>query len=127
MSQPAKPQDVQPLATGEFKEGAAPPGAEVARAIADAVGRVGIHASGPQIQEALAGQGVNVDLPQILAVRNRMQQRSQTPAAPPGDPTPPEARGPDPQELLKVKGWAQEVGGVQRLKELCDLLLRLQG
>ena len=134
---PAK--DVQPLAQGELTAGAAPaeaeqtPSPETARAIAEAVGRVGIHASALQIQEALAGQGVNVDLPQIVNVRNRMNQRSQTPTAPAGGESPPAARGlaeaggPEMAELLKVKGWAQEVGGVQRLKELCDLLIRLQG
>ncbi len=44
--------------------------------------------------------------------------------APPHDAAPPEPAAEDREkDLLKVKEWARQVGGPERLKELCDMLI----
>jgi hypothetical protein len=101
-------------------------GAGKAQAIVEKLNEMGIHASGPEVRDALARQGVDVGLPDVAAVRNRLQQRGDVAVIRASEALTGEHRDrpeASAEELAKVQEWARQVGGVERLRALCDVIL----
>ncbi len=106
------------------------PASQKCQAIRELFTLQGIHASGSEIRAALGRQGIAVSLPEIYAVRNSLQHQG---SATPKELRDPHSMAPEPDltaessELLRVREWAYEVGGPERLKELCDRVLGQRG
>jgi hypothetical protein len=130
---PLRAADVQPIGPGEFQASppsdAAPPelpteiSSSTFQAVADKLYQMGLETPAPQVKQALAQQGMEIDLTAINQVREQLWRKAGLSAAAPAEKASPRAE-PEARDLVKVRAWAAEVGGLERLRALCDALLR---
>jgi hypothetical protein len=97
-------------------------GVNKAQLIRDALKKLGIDAPAKDVQAYAQAQGVTVAPAQVSNIRTKIKERSSGK----GKKKAATGGGVTANELVQARNMAEKVGGVERAKELLDILNRLR-